>query len=271
MQGASRSAYIDVRTALAAQLSNAPGAVSELAQELFAAVDVIDANAVLRRSLADPTGEAVRKSKLVDTVFGAKVSPAALAVITAAATARWSTERDLSDVLEETAVETMTVAAEQSGRDEQTENDLFRFERLIAGSPELTSAVRDQHRSSADRAKLVQTLLSGKTSPETSALAQRAASHPRGRSYAATISAFLTVMARRRGQSQAVAYVALPPTDEQMERLTAALTKLYGKPVQVNVVIDPQVVGGIRVLVGDEVIDGTIMRRLETARAHLIR
>ena len=76
-------------------------------------------------------------------------------------------------------------------------------------------------------------------------------------------------MAGRRGQSSAIVTSAVELTPEQNERLRAALTKMYGKPVQTNVVIDPSVVGGIKVAVGDDVIDGTIARRLDEARAHL--
>ena len=55
----------------------------------------------------------------------------------------------------------------------------------------------------------------------------------------------------------------------QSERLAAALTRIYGKPVHLKVVLDPQIVGGIRVQIGDEVDDGTVLRKLEGARRHL--
>ena len=112
-------------------------------------------------------------------------------------------------------------------------------------------------------------LLEGKVAPETALLATRAAGSPRGRRFDRAIEEFLEGVAGRRGQSSAIVTSAVELTPEQNERLRAALTKMYGKPVQTNVVIDPSVVGGIKVAVGDDVIDGTIARRLDEARAHL--
>ena len=77
---------------------------------------------------------------------------------------------------------------------------------------------------------------------------------------------YVAAVARRREQLTAVVTAAVPLDDTQRHRLAQALSGIYGKPVQVNVILDPEVVGGIRVQVGSEVVDGTILRRLEEAR-----
>src|SRR5947207_768496 len=57
-----------------------------------------------------------------------------------------------------------------------------------------------------------------------------------------------------------------PLTDEQRTRLTEALSKATGKSLEVKVVLDPSVIGGIVAHVGDEVFDGSIRSRLGQAR-----
>ena len=268
MQGSSRTALSAARQVLNGTLSG-PGDPMNTARELFAVVDVIDSNATLRRALGDPSRESEAKRGLVQRLFSGKIGYDAMAVMTAVAGERWSSERDLSDALERLAVEAATASAEKAGRADAFENELFRFERTVASDAGLRDALSDRSRSGADKAGLVARLLEGKVAPETALLATRAAGSPRGRGFERAIEEFLEGVAGRRGQSSAIVTSAVELTPEQNERLRAALTKMYGKPVQTNVVIDPSVVGGIKVAVGDDVIDGTIARRLDEARAHL--
>jgi F-type H+-transporting ATPase subunit delta len=73
----------------------------------------------------------------------------------------------------------------------------------------------------------------------------------------------------RREQLTATVTAAFPLDDVQAQRLAQALSSIYARTVQINVVLDPAVVGGIRVQVGDEVVDGTILRRLQEAERAL--
>ena len=88
---------------------------------------------------------------------------------------------------------------------------------------------------------------------------------PRGRSLEAGLG--VPVQARRRapGSSVAVVTSAVPLSDAQKQRLGAALAKLYGRKMHLNLDVDPEVLGGIRVQVGDEVINGSLADRLEDA------
>lgn len=268
MQGSSRTALSAARQVLNSTLSG-PGDPMNTARELFAVVDVVDSNATLRRALGDPSREGEAKRGLVQRLFGGKISHEAMTVVTAVAGERWSNERDLSDALERLAVEATTASAERAGRADAFENEVFRFERTVASDAGLHAALTDRTRSGVDKEGLVARLLDGKVAPETSLIAARAAGAPRGRRFDQAMEEFFDGVAARRGQSTAVVTSAIELSPEQTERLRAALTKMYGKSVQTNVVIDPSVVGGIKVAVGDDVIDGTIARRLDEARAHL--
>ena len=268
MQGSSRSALTAARQVLGSTLSG-PGDAMSTARELFAAVDVIDNNATLRRALADPTRTPEAKGSLVERLFSGKVNFGALQVLKSAAGQRWSTDRDMTDAIERLAVEATTASAENDGVADAFENQVFRFERTVAADEGLRDALSDRTRSGADKAGLVTRLLDGKVTPQAQLLVTRAAEAPRGRRFDRTVEEFLTGVASRRGQSQAVVTSAIELTEGQTMRLRNALSKMYGKTVQTNVVIDPEVVGGIKVKIGDDVIDGTIARRLEEARTHL--
>ncbi len=268
MQGASRTALAAVRASLGTTLTGGADA-GETSRELFAATDVLDGNASLRRALTDPTQQGAQRSKLVETLFQGKVSAGVLGLLREVAEQRWSSDRDASDAVEHLAVAAAFAAADRRGAIDAVEEQLFRFERTVAGDADLRDAFMDRQRSGKDKAGLVNTLLDGKAEPETAYLAGRAAEHPRGRRYERTLEEYLAVAASVRQQLTAVVTAAVPLSDEHRERLGRALHGIYGRDVMTNVVVDPAVVGGIRVQVGDEVIDGTTLSRLEDVRRNL--
>jgi len=104
--------------------------------------------------------------------------------------------------------------------------------------------------------------------PASLRLITQAALHPRGRNLEANLADYARLVAAWRQRLIAVVRVATELSDEQRQRLTRALSAIYGHGIQLNVVIDPQVVGGVSVQVGDEVIDGTLSSRLAALRRH---
>jgi F-type H+-transporting ATPase subunit delta len=196
------------------------------------------------------------------------VNQAAVHVLSELVAQRWSTERDLSDTVESLAVETVLASAEAGGRGDHVEDELFRFERIVAGNPALRDALVNRNVDPQGKAELVGRLLQGKVTAETARLARQSVLAPRGRKFDRTLELYLALAAKRREQLTAVVIAAVPLDETQRHRLAAALQGIYGKPVQLQLVIDEKVVGGIRVQIGDEVVDGTILRKLEGARRH---
>lgn len=258
---------IEGRTSFEAALMSGDPAV--VADELFAVTGLLDDNATLRRGVADPSREGKDKSELITRLLQGKVSNESVGIASVLVAQRWAQERDLTDTLERFAVEASLKGAENSGAIDQVEDELFRFERLVAGNPELRDALGNRLGDNVGKADLVSTLLEGKTRPETLRLARQAVLAPRGRRFDRTIEAYLDIAAERRQQLTAVVTTAVDLTPEQRTRLAGALQKIYSKPVLLQVIHDEDVIGGIRVQIGDEVVDGTILRRLDEAKRHL--
>ncbi len=267
MRGSSRAAVIECRPVFEASLTSGDPAV--VADEIFAVAGLLDGNPTLRRTLVDPTREGEAKSGLATQLLDGKVSEGVLTLVSSLVGKRWAQERDLTDTLERFGVEALLKGAENNKAIDQVEDELFRFERLVAGSPGLRDALGNRLGDAKGKAELVRTLLEGKARPETIRLARQSVLAPRGRRFDRTIEAYLDVAAERRQQLTAVVTTAVDLTQEQRDRLANALQRIYSKPVLLQVIREEDVIGGIRVQIGDEVVDGTILRRLDEAKRHL--
>lgn len=267
MRGSSRAAVAEGRQSFETALTSGDAAV--VADELFAVTGLLDDNAALRRSVTDPSREGKDRSDLVTRLLHGKVSNETVGIVSVLAGQRWAQERDLTDTLERFAVEATLKEAEAAGALDQVEDELFRFERLVDGSPELRDALANRQGDPRGKAEVISRLLEGRARPETVRLARQAVLAPRGRRFDRTIEEFLDFAAERRQQLTAVVTTAVDLTQEQRTRLAAALQQIYSKPVQLQIVHDEDVIGGIRVQIGDEVVDGTVLRRLDEAKRHL--
>lgn len=268
MRGSSRGSATAVQAALDAVLAQG-SSWAPLADELFAVTAVVDGNASLRRALADPSRGTTEKQGLARAVFGGKVGETTTNLVAEVAGQRWSAERDLTDTLESTAVQCLLATAERAGHIDRVEDELFRFERIVAGDPALRDTLSSRNTDGNGKAALVRGLLEGKAAPETVRLAEQAVRAPRGRRLDRTMEAYLALASTRRDELTALVTAATPLTEQQGARLRSALEAHYGKAVSLQVVLDPTVMGGIRVQVGDEVVDGTVLRRLDEARRHV--
>jgi F-type H+-transporting ATPase subunit delta len=220
----------------------------------------------LRHTLADAGSPVGVRSGIVGRLLTGKVSEPAVSLVQDVVSQRWSSARDLVDAVELLGSEAAFIGAEHEGRLDAVENELFSFGRAYDASPELQLTLADPAVPGDRKASLVRELLTGRAQPETIDALCHVVADPRGRKVAAAINELVTLAAVRRERLVAVATVARPLEDEQRSRLVAALARIYSRDVDLQVVVDPTVLGGVRVEVGDEVIDGTIAHRLEQAR-----
>lgn len=253
-----------------APLTASPQAAISAGNELLAVAGLLASQPVLRRALADPSRPAQARSDLASSLLRGKVSDAAAGLVAAAAAARWSAPSDLTDAVEQLAVLAIVTAAEQEGRLDNLEDDLFRFGRIVANQPELRIALTNPFAPAAAKRGLLEQLLSGKVTPEALRLITEAAVSPLGRSLDLSLEEYARLAARHRERIVAEVHVAVAMTEDQRARLAASLATAYGHQVHLNVVIDPKVVGGMTVRVGDELIDGSVATRLAAARRRLV-
>ncbi|MGW6704277.1 F0F1 ATP synthase subunit delta [Streptomyces sp. NPDC054956] len=265
MNGASRDALATARERLDALTDNTSVDAAKLAGELAAVTALLDREVSLRRVITDPAQSGEAKAELAGRLLGGQVGGETLDLVSGMVRSRWSQSRDLVDSLEELAA-TADLSAAQSGDSlDDVEDELFRFGRIVASNTELRAALTDRSATAAAKSQLLRSLLGGKANAVTERLVTRLVTHPRGRSLEAGLESLSTLAAERRGRRVATVTSAVPLSDVQKQRLGAVLAKLYGRPMHLNLDVDPTVLGGIVVRVGDEVIDGTIADRIEEA------
>ncbi len=149
------------------------------------------------------------------------------------------------------------------------EDELYRFARAVESEPELRDRLADPGVDAGRKVELVEELLSGRAHPQTVAAVRLVVQSDRGRQLTDVIDAFVDLAARSRSESLAEARTAVELDDDQRRALTDAISAMTGTEVDLKVVVDPDVVGGVVVKVGDTVVDGSVARRLSELRARL--
>ncbi|MGH3283816.1 MAG: F0F1 ATP synthase subunit delta [Streptosporangiaceae bacterium] len=269
MRGVSRTSFAGLSERLSAEHITSAAVATRLANELFSVVGLLDTEHGLRRALSDPGKPAAEKGAVVAALLHGKITGRAEALVAAAAEGHWGRSGDLSDAIEQLAVEAMVLAAEAHDGHDDLEDGLFRFGRVVSANPGLRAALADPLLPEAGKRELLGTLLDGKVTAVTLSLINQMVAHPRGRSLTAALDLCADTAARRRQQLIAVVRSATELSASQRRRLTDALARSYGHDVHLDVVIDPLVVGGISVQIGDELVDGTAASRLAAVRRKL--
>ncbi|TDU82248.1 ATP synthase F1 subcomplex delta subunit [Kribbella voronezhensis] len=263
MRGASKESLARAQAVLAGVTVS-----DSLGDELFSVAKVLDSNGSLRRALTDPARPAAARTGLVGQLFGGKISAPALEILTAAVDGRWVSARDLADALDQLSVEAEVAYADSQGKLDELEDQLFRLDRVVVAERALADKLNDRTIPVAARQELLRGLLQGKADDVTVRLAERAVDG-RGLHFAAAMRSYQVAAAARRDASVATVRVAADLTEDERTRLAEALGRQYGRQIQLNVIVDPAVVGGVRVDIGDEVIDGTIAARLDEAQRRI--
>ena len=271
MRGASRESFAAGRDRLEELLrSSAKGSdPATVGDELFAVTGVLASSAGLRRALSDPSRDRDNKVGMVRQLLGGKISDHTLDLVAELVAARWSRPGDLVDTVESLAVEAVLAGAERADRLDAVEDELFRFSRTVAADAGLRDAMSQRTAGRERKEELVRALLTDRAAPETVRLVLQAATAPRGLRTERVLLRQVEAAARRREQLVAQVVTAAPLSQQHRDRLAAALRRLYDRPVQLNVDVDPAVLGGLRVQVGGELLDSTVLGRLDDARRRL--
>ncbi|WP_448627220.1 F0F1 ATP synthase subunit delta [Geodermatophilus sp. URMC 64] len=244
--------------------------LSGLADELFAVARLLEGQPTLRRALSDPAAKPDDRAGLARRLLGGKLSEAALDLVETVARQRWSRPLDLVEAAEALATDAAFDAADAGGQLDGVEDELFRFGRIVAGDPALSRVLSDRTGPAQGRAELLDRLLGRKVNPVTALLLRNVLTGRNVGQAENAIERLSEAAAARRGRSVAFVTSAVALSPAQEERLGQLLGRLYGRTIGLQVTVDPDVLGGLVIRVGDEVIDGSIAHRLEAAGRRLV-
>jgi F-type H+-transporting ATPase subunit delta len=245
--------------------------LTKLADELGSVVTLLVAEPSLNKHLAEPTDDPAPKVRLVEALLSGKVGQPTLDILKTAVSQRWSTETDLIDAVEHTARVALLKRAENAGEIDDVEEQLFRFGRLLDAEPRLAALLSDYTAPADGRIALLDKILDGDSSSNdtAAALLRQTIGQLRGERADEAVIDLAELAVARRGEIVAHVSASTELTDAQRNRLTEVLTRIYGHPVSVQLDVDPDVLGGLSIAVGDEVIDGSIASRLSAAETQL--
>ena len=269
MRRTSQSSLDAVAGAFEPVLRSAGADAARLGEQLFAVVDALDASGTLRRALSDPARDGESKVALVTQLLGGRADERVVDVLSGLARGRWSSETDLADAVDQLASDAVLAGAQNAGALEQVEEELFRVVRLLASQRELRRGLADRQASPEARAQLARSVFGETLHPATAQLIERAALAPRGRNIVAVLTELLRLVSARRHKLVAAVTSAQPLTKAQSARLATLLESAYGRSVQLNISVDPGVVGGLRIEIGSDVVNATVLARLDDVRRRL--
>ena len=240
---------------------------ASLGDDLFRAAALLRSEPALRRAVTDVSTPAEAKASLVHGLLEGKVGAPALDLLAQAVALRWVAARDLADALEHLGV---VAVVRSAGRRESVRlsDELFIIGQVVEESADLRIALSDPVRSTEDKRELLRRLLEQRALPATVALVEQALAGS-FRSFHAAITEYQKVAAATQGEGVALVRVARDLSEGERSRLEQALSTQYGRPVHLNIQVDASLLGGMRVEIGDDVIDGAVVSRLDDARRRL--
>lgn len=159
--------------------------------------------------------------------------------------------------------------ARAEGTLDDVEDELFRFARSFESNEELRATLTDEMIPAARRQAIVDDLLGGRATPTTVQLISMVVGSGRGRELPAIVDRLVERAASAKNLAVAEVRAAVALTEDQQDRLKAAIANATGKDVTLKVVVDPAVLGGLVVTVGDTIIDGTVRTHLDQLKSRL--
>ena len=237
-----------------------------MTSELFAATNALLSSPQLRSALSDPSAQAAGKSKLVEAVFGPKLSKETVGLLGKMAQMRWSATRDLALTAEALGVRAAAAASKDI---DAVQAELFAVGQIVSSDPQLELALSSTRASVEAKMVLVAKLLNGKATETTSILAGQAVHSRTFKRFAEVLEQYGMWIAEFAGESVANIRASKDLSEDQLSRLSAALTKVFGRELQLNVEIDQEIIGGLHITVNGEVLDATVLTKLQNARLQL--
>lgn len=243
--------------------------LTAVANDLASVVKLLRREPTLARHLADPSSDSAAKAALVRRLLSGKVSDPVLEVVDTAVSQRWSSNSDLVYGIQHIARLALLVRAERDGQIEDVEDQLFRFSRILDSEPQLITLLSDSTTPLDGRITLLNNVLARRASRNAADLLRQTIELLYGGRADEALGELASLAVSRRGEVVADVRAASELSDAHTARLTELLTRIYGHPVSIQFDVDPALLGGLTIAVGDEVIDGSLASKLTAAETHL--
>ena len=261
---ASRIADRESRDLLASKLRDTREDAWRIGNELFVITSLLDGNVRIERALTDVSRPLEDKVAVLNTLLGDQVHPMTMEIMTEVVKRRWSRAADIANAVEDFGVDAMMYYADATDSTLQVSIELAELHSALLNTPVVRAKLYDETVPSEARVKFFHELFDGKVlNKVTMRLAEHATENLRRRRYLETIQWLINKLSRHMGESMVIVTTATPLKQEQIDKLIAVYSKKIGRAVHINSVVDPSVLGGMRVQVGDEVTDNTVVAQLE--------
>ncbi|WP_270578986.1 F0F1 ATP synthase subunit delta [Bifidobacterium pseudocatenulatum] len=261
---ASRIADRVSRDSLAPKLRASGEDAWRIGNELFTITSALDHNIQLERALTDPSRPVEDKVAVVKTLIGDQAHPLVMEIMSDLVSRRWSRVSDIANAVEDFGVDGMMYYADYTNTTLRVSIELAELHSALLNLPVVRTKLYDATVSSEARVKLLYSLIGDADFTKvTKRLAEHATCNLRNRRYLQTIQWLINKFSRHMGESMVTVTTATPLSKEQVEKLIAIYSAKTGHPVHINSVVDPTVMGGMRIQVGDEVTDNTVVAQLQ--------
>lgn len=261
---ASRIADRVSRDSLAPKLRDSGEDAWRIGNELFTITSALDHNIQLERALTDPSRPVEDKVAVVKTLIGDQAHPLVMEIMSDLVSRRWSRVSDIANAVEDFGVDGMMYYADYTNTTLQVSIELAELHSALLNLPVVRTKLYDATVSSEARVKLLYSLIGDADFTKvTKRLAEHATCNLRNRRYLQTIQWLINKFSRHMGESMVTVTTATPLSKEQVEKLIAIYSAKTGHPVHINSVVDPTVMGGMRIQVGDGVTDNTVVAQLQ--------
>lgn len=239
-----------------------------LGHQMLGVAHIIAENRPLLNSLTDPARTNADKQKLAREIFTGTADAAVVEQLCELVTGHWLDPIKLLTRMHDLGIE--SVIAGSVSASVPVEDELFAVINVLKHDRQLRQALDPSRLSTADqRAQLATRLFESQLSEAALTLLVWCARHEVRAGITYNLRRVCELAARRRGLVIADVTSAVELTQAQQKRLIGALAKLTGHGVELHLEVDPEVIGGLRILVDDRLYDNTTRSALKALRTQI--
>lgn len=258
----------DARKKFAKQIAQAGSAARQVGEQLFAFSALLDESGSVERAMTDPSRPDCDKVILIDDLLaGSNADALTVEILKDLAARRWSRVDHVANAVEDLAIDCILSAADAAQVTGTVAVQLAQIHSAILNLPVVRQRLSDTEASAQARVTFFHDLFDDQHLNEfTVILAEHATRDLRQRRFASTVQWLVSKVSEHLGEAVVTVTAAVPLSDAQVDKIVGIYSQKLGRQVHVNQVVDPQVMGGMRIQAGSEVTDNTVVAQLQNLK-----